>query len=156
MNIRYCRKFNHEYSLLYLSMKNNYSINNINSVIEKSTYTVEKLAVKCDIARSTLSGYLKGQRIFPIDKFITVCRVLDVRPCEILEKDFKHGQEFSNFPKTEPKIKIGGEKIGGYLHGEKEALYENQVGFLQNQLKEKDKQIAMILESFGGAKSKVG
>ena len=116
-------------------------INNINTQIKKKGYTVEKLAVTSNMARTTLTNYLKGKTPFPLDKFLVICQILDIRPCEILEKDFKHGQEFSNFPKTEPKIKIGGEKIGGYLHGEKEALYENQVGFLQDQLLTKDDQL---------------
>ena len=129
---------------------NSYLLNIRHLIENKEGLSIERLASEIGTTRVTLSKYLNSKTQMPIETLLKICKVLDVRPCEILEKDFKHGQEFSNFPKTEPKIKIGGEKIGGYLHGEKEALYENQVGFLQNQLKEKDKQINDLIQVIGG------
>ena len=89
-------------------------IDNINFALKRSSFTVEKLAENLDISRSTLTGYLKGTREFPLNKLLETCHALDIKTNLIFEEDF-------------PNIIRRQEKRGDNTFSEMNSIEKNRV-----------------------------
>jgi len=117
---------------------------NIKSIIDKkNNLSIEKLASEVGTTRVTMSKYLNEKTVMPITMFNSICEVLNVSPCEILEKDFQNGKEFGKYP-TEHVPKVLEQQ------SETKDNDNNIVEFLQNQIKEKDRQINDLIQVIGG------
>lgn len=130
---------------------------NIRVFIEENNITKASLYSELGIARKSLDNYLSGKTNMTVEILNSLCGILDVNICEVLTKDFSHGNEFSKYEidgkgqeleVVEPQSqKDVGKDDNKYLQSEVEELrsdkkfLQNSQNILYEQLKIKDNQI---------------